>query len=174
MCVCMLGHFSHVQLCATLWTVAHKAPLSMGFSRQEYWSGLPCPPPGDLPDPRIEPASLTSPALAVGSLPLGQPGKPQYLVSAQFSQFSSVQFISVTQSCLTVCNPMNHSTPGLPVHPQLPEFTQTHVHRVNDAIQPSHPLSSPSPPAPNPSQHQSLFQWVSSSHEVAKVLEFQL
>ena len=68
---------------------------------------------------------------------------------------------------------MNHSTPGLPVHHQLPEFTQTHVHRVRDAIQPSHPLSSPSPPALNLSQHQSLFQWVSSSHQVAKVLEFQ-
>ena len=69
---------------------------------------------------------------------------------------------------------MNRSTPGLPVHHQLPEFTQTHVHLVSDAIQPSHPLSSPSPPALNPSQHQSLFQWVNSSHEVAKVLEFQL
>ena len=71
---------------------------------------------------------------------------------------SSVQFSSVAQSCLTLCDPMNHSTPGLPVHHQLPEFTQTDVHRVSDAIQPSHPLSSPSPPAPNPSQHQSLFQ----------------
>ena len=86
----------------------------------------------------------------------------------------SVQFSSVTQSCLTLCDPMNRSTPGLPVHHHLPEFTQTHVHRVGDAIQPSHPLSSPSPPAPHPSQHQSLFQWVNSSHEVAKVLEFQL
>ena len=81
---------------------------------------------------------------------------------------------SVAQSCLTLCNPMNCSTPGLPVHHQLLEFIQTHIHRVGDAIQPSHPLSSPSPPAPNPSQHQSLFQWVNSSHEVAKVLEFQL
>ena len=88
--------------------------------------------------------------------------------------FYSVQFSSVAQSCPTLCNPMNHRTPGLPVHHQLPEFTQTQVHRVGDAIQPSHPLSSPSPPAPNPSQHQSLFQWVSSSREVAKVLEFQL
>ena len=70
----------------------------------------------------------------------------------------SVQFSSVTQSCPTLCNPINRSTPGLPVHHQLPEFTQTHVHRVSDAIQPSHPLSSPSPPAPNPSQHQGLFQ----------------
>ena len=70
----------------------------------------------------------------------------------------SVKFSSVAQSCLTLCNPMNRSTPGLSVHHQLPEFTQTHVHRVSDAIQPSHPLLSPSPPAPNPSQHQSLFQ----------------
>ena len=86
----------------------------------------------------------------------------------------SVQFSSAPQSCPTLCDPMNHRTPGLPVHHQLLEFTQTHVHQVSDAMQPSHPLSSPSPPAPNPSQHQSLFQWVNSSHEVAKVLEFQL
>ena len=83
-----------------------------------------------------------------------------------------VQFSSVPQSCPTLCDPMNCSTPGLSVHHQLPEFTQTHVHRVRDAIQPSHPLSSPFPPAPNPSQHQSLFQWVNSSHALAKVLEF--
>ena len=69
---------------------------------------------------------------------------------------------------------MNRSTPGLPVHHQLPEFTQTQAHQASDTIQPSHPLSSPSPPAPNPSQHQSLFQCVNTSHEVAKVLEFQL
>ena len=91
-----------------------------------------------------------------------------------FSMSVSVQFRSVTQSCLTLCDPMNTSTPGLPVHHQLPEFTQTHVHRVGDAIQPSHPLSSPSPPAPNLSQHQGLFQWVNTSHEVVKELEFQL
>ena len=72
--------------------------------------------------------------------------------------FSSVQFNSVAQSCLALCDPMNCSTPGLPVHRQLPEFTQTHIHQVGDAIQPSHPLSSPSPLAPNPSQYQSLFQ----------------
>ena len=88
-------------------------------------------------------------------------------------QTRSDQIRSVAQSS-TLCDPMNRSTPGLPVPHQLPEFTQTHVHRVSDAIQPSHPLSSPSPPAPNPSQHHSLFQWVNSSHEVAKVLEFQL
>ena len=86
----------------------------------------------------------------------------------------SFQFSSVAQLCPPLCDPMNRSTPGLPVHHQLPEFTQTHVHQVSDAIQPSHPLSSPAPPAPNPSQHQCLFQWVNSSHEVAKVLEFQL
>ena len=73
-------------------------------------------------------------------------------------QFSSVHFSSVAQLCPTLCSPMNRSTPGLPVHHQLPEFTQTHIHRVSDAIQPSHPLSSPFPPASNPSQHQSLFQ----------------
>ena len=71
--------------------------------------------------------------------------------------YPSVQFSSVTQSCPTLCNPMNRSTPGLPVHHQLLKFTQTHVHRVGDAIQPSHPPLSPSPPAPNPSQHQGLF-----------------
>ena len=85
--------------------------------------------------------------------------------------FTSIQFSSVAQSCPTLCEPMNHSTPGLPVHHQLPEFTQTHVHQVGDAIQSSHPLSSPSPPTPNPSEYQGLFQWVNSSHEVAKVLE---
>ena len=89
-------------------------------------------------------------------------------------RFSSVQFSSVAQLCPTLCDPMNHSTPGLPVHHKLPEFTQTHVHWVSDVVQPSHPLSSPSPSAPNPSQHQGLFQWVSSLHQVAKVLEFQL
>ena len=85
-----------------------------------------------------------------------------------------IQFSSVAWSCPTFCNPINCSTPGLPVHHQLPEFIQTHFHQVGDAIQPSHPLLFPSPPAPNPSQHQSLFQWVNSSHEVAKVLEIQL
>ena len=83
-------------------------------------------------------------------------------------------FNSVTQSCPTLFNPMNRSMLGLPVHHQHPEFTQTHVQQVGNAIQPSHPLSCPFPPAPNPSQHQSPFQWVNSSHEVDKVLEFQL
>ena len=84
------------------------------------------------------------------------------------------QFSSVTQSCLTLCDPMDCSTPGFPVHHQLLELIKTHVHWVGDAIQPSHPLSSPFPPAFNLSQHQGLFQWVSSSHQVVKVLELQL
>ena len=97
------------------------------------------PSPWDLFNPGIK---LESPVLQADSLPTEL----------------SVQFSSVTQSCPTLCNPMNHSMPGLPVHHHLPEFIQTHVHQVGDAILPSHPLSSPSPPAPNPSQHQSLFQ----------------
>ena len=84
-----------------------------------------------------------------------------------------IQFSSVAQLCPTLCNPTDCSTPGFPVHHQLRELAQTHVHRVGDAIHPSHPLSSPSPPAFNLSQHQGLFQGVSSSHQVAKVLEFQ-
>ena len=113
-----LSHCSCVQLFATPWTVAYQVPPSMGFSRQEYWSGLP---------------------LAI------------YYI------FYSM-CVLVTQSSPTLCDPMNCSMPGLPVHHQLPEFTQTHVHRVDDAIQPSHPPSSPSPPAFNISQHQSLFK----------------
>ena len=92
-------------------------------------------------------------------------------------QFSSVQFFSVAQSCPTHCNPRNHSTPGLPVHHQLPEFIQTHVHRVGDAIQPSNALLSPSPPVPNPSQHQSfpmsqLFPWGGQSTGVSALASF--
>ena len=85
-----------------------------------------------------------------------------------------VQFSSVAQSCPTLCDSMYRSMPGLPVHHQLPEFTQTHIHWVGDAIQPSHLLLSPFPSASNPSQHQGLFQWINTLHEVAKVLEFQL
>ena len=117
--VCVLSCFG-CAYSATLWTVPHQAPLSVGFSRQESWSGLPLPPPGDLLDPGIEPSSLTSPALtgrfftasATWEAPCGY-------------QFSSVQFSSVAQSCPTLCDPMNHTTPGLPVHHQLSEFTQT-------------------------------------------------
>ena len=144
--------------------VARQVPLFMEFPRQEYWRGLPFPSPRDLPDPGIQPESPTFPVLAGRFFNTEPPGKP----------FSSVQFSSVAQSCLTICDPMNCSTQGLLVHHQLSEFTQTHVHQVTDAIQPSHPLSSASPPTPNPSQHQSLFKTVNSSHKVDKVLEFQL
>ena len=101
LCVCV-KLLSYILLFATLRTMACQAPLSVGFSRQEYWSGIPCPPSGDLPDPRIELKSLTSPTL--------------------------VQFSSVVQSCSTFCDSMNRSTPGLPVHHQLSECTPTPVH----------------------------------------------
>ena len=98
-----------------------------------------------------------------------------FIEGLQFSSlYDGVQFSSVTQLCPTFCDPVNHSMPGLPVHHQLPEPTQTHVHWVGDAIQSSQPLSSPSPPALSLSQHQGLFKWVSSLHQMAKVLEFQL
>ena len=135
---------SRVGLFATPWTTAYQAPPSMGFSRQEYWSGVPLPSPSQVPKPgncRPAPTLAHQPYLS----------DPRSLVP--FPQFSSV-----AQSCPTLCNPINRSTPGLPVHHQFPEVAQTHVHRVGDAIQPSHPLSSPSPPAFNLSQHQGLFQ----------------
>ena len=122
-----------------------------------------------------EQLNWTDPALLVGmyigtaimenSVESPQKMKTRVVISQSVS--------SVAWSCPTLCNPVDNSTPGLPVH-QLPEFTQTYVHWVSEAIQPSNPLLSPSPPALNLSQHQSLFQWVSSSHQVAKVLEFQL
>ena len=117
---------------------------------------------GILPDQGLNPCL---PHWQVDSSSLSQQGSPIVVLKINLHEFfihlrlvESVQFSLVAQSCPTLCDPMNCSTPGLPVYHQLPEFTQTHVHRVSDAIQPSHPLSSPSPPAPNPSQHQSLFQ----------------
>ena len=108
-----------------------------------------------------------------GSLWILGPGEPA-LGQAKILFPYSVLFCSVTKSCLTLLNPMNYSTPGFPVLHYLPELTQTQVHWVGDAIQPSHPLSYPSPLVLNLSQHQGLFQWVSSSQKVAKVLELQL
>ena len=134
----------------------------MGFSRQEYWSGLPFPSPGHLPDPGVEPGSPTFQADALTSEP--SRGNSQ---GNNHGKDSSVQSLS----CVQLCDPMDCSKPGFRVHQHLPELAQTHVPRVGDAIQPSHPLSSPSPPAFNLSQHQGLFQGVSSSHQVAKVLE---
>ena len=150
MCV-HASYFSGVQLFTTLWTVAHQAPLSIGFSRQEYWSGLPCPSPGDLPNQGLNWVFYISCIGRWVLLPLAPPGK---LIN------------SVAQSCPTLCNPIDYSTPGFPVLHQLLELAQTHVHWVGDAIQQSHPLSSPSPPAFNLSQHQGLFQWVSGGQSI--------
>ena len=148
--VCL--HAPSPQSCPTLchpMDCSAQAPLSMVFPRQEYWSGLPCSSPGIFLIQRSNPRLL---------YPL-HCGQILYPLSHLGSQICvSVQFSSVAQLCLTLCKPMNHSTPGFPVHHELLEFTQTHVHQVGDAIQPSHPLSSPPPPALNPSQHQSLFK----------------
>ena len=138
---------SCVQRFATPWTVACQAPLSMGFSRQEYWTGLPFPSSWDLPDPGIEPRS---PGLWADSSLSEPPEKPENI--------SSVQFSSVAQLCLTLCNPMDFSTQDFPVQHQLAELTQTYVHRVSHTIQPSHLISSLSPPALKLCQHQGLFQ----------------
>ena len=141
------------------WPLVQEDPLEGGMDTHSYILAWRIP-------WTEEPGGLQS----IGSQRVGQDWNNSLLAcSPQSVQFSSVQFSSFAQSCLTLGDPMNCSTPGLPVHHQLPQFTQTH--RVGDAIQPSHPLLSPSLSAPNPSQHQSLFQWVSSSHEVAKVLE---
>ena len=123
----------------------------MEFFRQEYWIGLPFPSPGDLPHSGTE---LRSPELQARFFTLWATREAQWS--------GSVQFSLVAQSCSTLCDPMDCSMPGFPVHHQLPEFTQTHVHWVSDVIQPSHPLLSPSP-AFNLSQHQGLFKWVRSS-----------
>ena len=101
-------------------------------------------------------------------------GRPHMRLIAFTAYGTQDQFSSVFQSYPTLCDPMDCSTPDLPVHHQLLEFTQIHAHWVSDAIQPSHPLLSPSPPTFNLSQHQGIFKWVSSSQQVAKVLEFQL
>ena len=140
--------FSHQVLSdsfATPWTIARQAPLFMGFSRQEYWSGWPCPSLGDLPILGTEPAS---PALADKFFTTDLPGKAK----------SRNYCYPVAQLCPTLCDPMDCSIPDIPVHCYLSELAQTHVHWVNGAIQPSHPLSSTLPPALNLSQYQGLFQ----------------
>ena len=124
-----------------------------------------------LPGPSVQARILEWVFISFSTRSSGPRDRTCIYVTSIVSQFSSVQFSSVAQSYTTLCNPMERSTPGLPVHHQLLESTQTHVHWVSDAIQPSHPLSSPSPPAFNLSQHQSLFKRV---HQVAKVLEFYL
>ena len=132
--VCVCVHAKSVQSCLTLCDPVDWSPPGSsvhGILQARMWSGLACPSPGDLPDPGIEPEVLRSPVLAGGFFTTSAIWKAQRIC------FSSVQFSSVTQSCPTLCDPMNRSTPGLPVCHQLLEFTQTHVHRVSDAIQPS-------------------------------------
>ena len=147
---------SHVWLFVTPWTVAGQDPLSMGFSRQEYWSGLPCPPPGDLSDSGMEPA---------GSWILSQ-----FMIYLWPLKVVVVQSINCVWLSAT---PMKCSTTDFCVLHYLPEFAQTHVRWISDVIHPSHPLSHPSPPALNLSQRKGLFYCVSSLHQVAKVLELQ-
>ena len=170
-----------------------------GFSKQEWWHGLPFPSPvnhvlSEL-STMTHPSWVTLHSMAHSFIALNKivihvigfvsflwNGKSMEVFVSEISsskpglnhQQENVQFNSATQSYLTLYDPMDCSTPGFPVHHQLPELAQTHVHRVSDAIQLSHPLSSPSPPAFNLSQHQGLFQGVTSLHHVAKVLEFQL
>ena len=155
---------------STVWGLSSHGPS--GFSWVAV-RGLTCPTACGilLPWPGIQ---SETPALEDGFLTTGPPGESIEIVFFMLVYFrSSVPCSSVTQPCPTLCNPTKCSTPGFPVHYQIPEL-QTHVHRVSDAIQPSHPLLSPSPPAFNLSQHQGLFQWASSLHQVAKVLELQL
>ena len=156
---------SLVRLFASPWTRAHQAPPSMEFSRQEYWSGLPFPSPGDLPNPGIEPRSPTLQADALTSEP---PGKPNSGISSNLN----LCCCSVTKLCRTLWDTMNCSKPGFPVFHCFLEFAYIHGHWVSDATQPSRPLL-PSPFAFNLSQHQGL-QWNGSSHQVTNILELQL
>ena len=144
---CMLSHFSHIRLIVTLWTVTHQSPLSIGFSRQEHWNGLLCHPPV---------------------------GNSLYYLNLVHNLWPFPIVIVHLLSCVLLCDPTDCSMPGFPVLHYLLEFSKTHVHWGSDAIQPYHPLSPPSSPALNLSQHQCLFQWIGSLHQVAKVLDFQL
>ena len=145
----MLSLFSCVRLLATLWTVALQAHLSMEFSRQEHWSGLPFPPPGDLSNPGIEPTCPVSAVLA-----------GRFFTTKRYlgSPIQVLGCCSVAKLCLTLCDPVDYSMPGSSPLYYLPEFAQIHVHWVSDAIQPSHSLLPSSPFALNLSQHQGLFQ----------------
>ena len=139
----MLSHLSCPTLCNPM-DCSPPGSSVHGILQARILEWVAVPPPRNCPNPGIQP---TSPASQAVSLPLSHRGS-----------CAKDQFSSVAQSRPTLCDPMNRSTPGLPVHHQLPKFTQTHVHRVSDAIPPSHTLLSPSPPAPNPSLHQGLFQ----------------
>ena len=177
-CVCAL---SHVPLFAQLWTIAHRVPLSMGFSRQEYWSELPFPPPGDLPDPGIKPMSPASPALAGGFFTAEWPGSSDTLyiwlihfaVQQKVTQHCKATCCSVAKSRPPLYNPRDCSTLGFPVLHDLPEFAQTHVHHGWWC----HPTTSSSvitfSPCPLSFPASGSFQWVSSLHQVTKALELQ-
>ena len=160
-CVCMLSCFIRVWLFVTSWTVTFQAPLSMGFSRQEYWSGLPCPPPGNLPNPGIEPPSLYLLHQQAGSLPLVLPGKPIQPHAVQFScsavSYSVTPWTAACQASLSITNSWSLLKLKL-------------VTPSNQLILCRPLLLLPS----NLSQHQGLYQWISASHQVAKVLKFQL
>ena len=152
----------------------HRLRPARLLSRQEFWSGYPLPSPRDLPTQRSNPGFLHCRQIvfpfpwALQERSLTTSGFPKEL-----TQRPSVQFSSVSQSCPTLWEPVDCSTPDLTVHHQFLELAQIHVQRVGDAIQPSYPLSSPSPPAFNLFPHQGLFKWISSSHHVAKVLDLQ-
>ena len=130
--------------------------------------------PGDFPHVSQSSSSWNQPRPVALKLTWLSVIPTAFKIKSKLLSLASVQFSSVAQTCLTLFDPMDCSTPDLPVHHKLPEFTQTHVHWVGDAIQRSHPLLFPSPPVYNLSQHQGLFKWVSSLHQVAKVLEFLL
>ena len=160
MCECE-SCFSCVQLFVTLWTIAFQTPLSMEFSRQEYWSGLSCPTPGHLYHPGIEPESS---ALVGGCFTTSTiweslvKGISQSVQSLSRVWLFATTWIAARQASLSITN----------------SRSSLKLMSIELVIPSSHPLSFPSPPAPNPSQHRGLFQWVSSSYEVAKALEFQL
>ena len=157
-CVCVCMYAKSLQSCLTL---CHPMDCSLPGSSVH----------GILPARILEWVSI--PSSRESSWPRDQTCVSYVSCTGRQVLYHSVEFSSAAQSCPTPCNPMNHSMPGLPIHHQLPEFTQSHVRPVRDPIQPSHPLSSPAAPAPNPPLHQGLFKLVNSSHEVAKVLEFQ-
>ena len=147
----------HIQLSEILWATVHHVSLSFTISRSLLKL---TPIELVVSSNHLILSSTSAPALSLSQhFPKGMLMANRHMKRCSASLISSAgQCSAAAQLCPTLCGPMNCSTPGLPVHHQLPEFTQTHVHRVSDAIQPSHPLPSPSPPAPNPSQHQSLFQ----------------
>ena len=162
---CVLSHFSRVLLFSTPWTVAWQAPLSMGFSRQEYWSGLPCPPPGDLPDPGIKPESLMSPGLSGEFLTTSTTWEAPLIQMLLLFSYSVVSNSLLPHRLQHARLPCRSPSPGVCSN-SCPLNQWCHP-TISSSV-------SPSPPAFNLSQNQGLFQWVSSSHQMAKILELQL